>query len=379
MGAERLDALVLRWPENVLLLSGFWPMIGASVLLFPREGNPVCVVPHCYEGEAGRSLEDVEAVYYRYGVLGAPDPASALMRELARASRGRGWRRVGYDGDFGSVAPSWNSAEVIAPGAAALDVLRSVFDVGELLDVSRLVHSQRAVKTPREIEMLRTANEIACFGFEAFERAADAGARGVEIAAEVEKAVMTRGTGHRGAFRVRGYAQVATGARESAVGYRPNEVSTLRRLERGDIALLELAVVADGYWADRTRARAAGEPTEEQLRVFGVVGEAQRAALAAIRPGASGAEADEAARAVVRDAGYGERFPHITGHGVGFAYHEAAPRLAPGWSRPLERGMVTTVEPGVYFEPMGGIRVEDDAVVTDSGCEVLGPRESSLR
>jgi Xaa-Pro dipeptidase len=171
---------------------------------------------------------------------------------------------------------------------------------------------------------------------------------------------------------------VAVGAEESAVGYRPNEVSTRRRLESGDVALLELGVVADGYWADRTRVRVAGVPTDEQGKVFETVRRAQAAAAAAIRPGISGAEVDEAARSIIRDAGYGGFFPHITGHGLGFAYHEARPKLAPGETALLEEGMITSVEPGVYFEPCGGFRIEDDVLVTANGSETFGPFRNSL-
>jgi Xaa-Pro dipeptidase len=194
----------------------------------------------------------------------------------------------------------------------------------------------------------------------------------------VEREIMVRGTGYHGAVRVRAYAQVAVGPEESALGYRPNEVSTRRHLERGDVALLELGVVADGYWADRTRVRVCGEPTLEQSKVFDTVRRAQDAAAAAIRPGISGAEVDEVARSIIRDAGYAEFFPHITGHGLGFAYHESLPHLAPGEAGPLEEGMVTSVEPGVYFKPCGGFRIEDDVLVTATGSETFGSYRKSL-
>ncbi len=285
--------------------------------------------------------------------------------------------RVGSGSDTKGVlkplAPSWNSAEVLVPTARTLELYRAAFDGSALIDVSALLHTQRRRKTSYEIGKLRTVCEISCIGLEAFERLVDVGISGVELAAAVEHEIMARGTGFQGASRVRAYAQVAVGPDESAVGYRPNEVSTRRRLEPGDVALLELGVVADGYWADRTRVRVAGEPSQEQLRVFDTVRLAQEAAVAAIRPGISGAQVDEAARSVIRDAGYGDFFPHITGHGVGFAYHELAPKLAPGSTGPLEEGMVTSVEPGVYFKPCGGFRIEDDVLVTKNGAETLGP------
>lgn len=378
MEAERLDALVVRLPENVLLLSGFWPMIGASVLVFPREGRPVCAIPHCYEYEAGLGLWEAEPAFYRYGVLGAPDQASALREILSGAARGKGWRRIGYEANFETVAPPWNSGEAQVPAAGTRDICLAAFDGCELVDASALLQVQRRRKTAYEIAKVRLASEISSIGLEAFERLAVVGASGVEMAAGVEREIMVRGTGYQGAFRVRAYAQVAVGPDESAIGYRPNEVSTQRRLESGDVALLELGVVVDGYWADRTRVRVAGQPTEEQCRVFDTVRRAQEAAAAAIRPGISGAEVDEAARSIIRDAGYADSFPHITGHGLGFGYHESQPKLAPGETDALEEGMVTSVEPGIYFKPCGGFRIEDDVLVTPNGFEIFGPFRNVL-
>jgi Xaa-Pro dipeptidase len=100
MEAECLDALVLRLPENVLLLSGFWPMIGATTLVFPLHGDSVCIIPNCYQAEAARSLWDARAVYYGYGVLGAPDPAKAVQSALKEMVKGTSWKRVGYEGRF---------------------------------------------------------------------------------------------------------------------------------------------------------------------------------------------------------------------------------------------------------------------------------------
>jgi len=373
MEAEELDALVLSLPENVLLLSGFWPMIGATTLVFPLHGNPVCIIPDCYESEASRSLWEAQTVYYRYGVLGAPCLAAAVRNGLAAIARGKAWERIGFEASFEVAAPSWNSAEFLLPAALTRELLNTVFDEGELIDASPLLQTQRLRKTAYEIDRLRTANEISRVGLETFEQLLEIGISGVELAAATEHDVMTLGTELCGAFRVRGFAQVAVGSEETSVGYRPNEVSTIRRLQHGDVALLELGVVADGYWADRTRVRVAGQPTDEQFKIFDTVRRAQEAAVAEIRPGVTGAQVDEAARSVIREAGYGEFFPHITGHGLGFRYHESSPILAPGCATTLEEGNFTSVEPGIYRGESGGFRIEDDVLVTKGGSEIFGP------
>jgi Xaa-Pro dipeptidase len=365
MEADRLDALVLRLPENVLLLSGFWPMIGATTLVFPLHGDSVCIIPDCYQQEAAKSLWGSQTVYYGYGVLSAPNPATAVQNNLTAIVKNKSWKRIGYEGSFGVVAPSWNSAEFLVPATQSRELLALAFDRSDLVDVSALLQSQRLRKTQYEIEKLRLASEISCFGLEAFEALVEVGATGVELAATVEREVMVSGT-RKGADRVRAFAQVAVGPDETAVGYRPNEVSTLLPLKSSDVALLELGVVVDGYWADRTRVRVAGQPTDEQFKIFN------------IKPGVTGARVDEAARSVIRDAGYAEYFPHVTGHGLGFRYHESSPILAPGSATTLEEGNLTSVEPGIYKNPAGGFRIEDDVLVTSNGAEILGPFPKNL-
>jgi Xaa-Pro dipeptidase len=372
MEAARLDALVVRLPENVLLLSGFWPMIGASTLVFPREGTPSVLIPHYYESEAQPALWEARPSWYEFGVLGAPDASRALLTFLSRSAAGKTWRRIGYEANFSMIAPSWQSGEVLVPTEQTRELYRSAFDGKELVDASALIQTERRRKTAYEAEKLRIASEISCLGLELFQRMVDVGISGIELVAAVEGEIMAKGIAYKGAQRVRGYAQVATGPDETAIAYRMNEISTTRRLRDGDVALLELGVVADGYWADRTRVRIAGRASDEQIRVFETLKNAQEAACLAIRPGATGAEVDEAARAIIRDAGYADAFPHITGHGLGFGYHEAAPKLAPGSTDRLEEGMLTSVEPGIYFKPAGGFRIEDDVLVTDEGREILG-------
>jgi Xaa-Pro dipeptidase len=122
----------------------------------------------------------------------------------------------------------------------------------------------------------------------------------------------------------------------------------------------------------------AGNPTDLQEEVHAVVRDAQERAISLVKPGVLAADVDEGARAVIRNAGHEKRFMHVTGHGVGFGYHELLPRIAPGSDDLLREGMVHSVEPGVYFPEMGGLRLEDDVLVTGDGFEVLGPYPRDL-
>lgn len=378
MGRENLDALVCRLPENVLFLSGHWPLVGWSWLWFPREGKPVCIVPYCDAREAEQELWEAKCDAFRFGVLAAGNPYEETARRLKLALRGSRPLRVGFENNFEAVAPPWNAAEPAIPAAATRQLLREIFGTKALVDATPFLNELRTRKTPHEQHKMRVASEIAAFGLEAFRRKVDVGVSGVELVAHVERAVLLKGTGYRGARRVRAFAQVATGRQETAVGYRPMEISSLRKLCNRDIALLELGVVVDGFWSDRTRVRVAGQPTARQRDVFDAVVTAQEAAIAAIRPGMTAGAVDHAARDVMRARGYGKEFLHVTGHGLGLRYHEAVPLLAPGVTTVLEEGMVHSVEPGAYDPRWGGMRVEDDILVTSNGAEVLGPAVKAL-
>jgi Xaa-Pro dipeptidase len=133
---------------------------------------------------------------------------------------------------------------------------------------------------------------------------------------------------------------------------------------------IDCGAVLDGYIADITRTFAIGQAEGEMRAIYEVVRQANAAGRAAVRPGISAQEVDRAARRVIEDAGYGERFFHRTGHGLGLETHEP-PYIVEGNEQPLVPGMVFTVEPGVYVPGVGGVRIEDDVVITEDGAESL--------
>jgi len=141
-------------------------------------------------------------------------------------------------------------------------------------------------------------------------------------------------------------------------------------IRRGSVILVDAGVFVNGYKSDITRTTSFGAPPAGFEEVFSVVLEAQKAALAAVRPGIISGSLDRLAREVIEQAGLGERFPHRLGHGLGLQVHEP-PWIGPGELRPLEEGMVFTVEPGVYFDGRYGIRIEDNVAVTQDGCRIL--------
>lgn len=151
----------------------------------------------------------------------------------------------------------------------------------------------------------------------------------------------------------------------------PHGSPSARTLAEGEALLIDYGGRTGGYPADITRTYALGTPTDALVRIFEVVSAANRAAIAATKPGAEMQAVDRAARQVIEAAGYGKYFIHRTGHGLGLEVHEGIPQLAEGVKDTLEPGMIATLEPGIYLPGFGGVRLEDDVVVTETGCEVL--------
>jgi Xaa-Pro aminopeptidase len=159
---------------------------------------------------------------------------------------------------------------------------------------------------------------------------------------------------------------IASGER----GALPHATSGGRSMREGDLVVVDLGARVDGYCSDLTRTVAIGRPGDEQRDVYRLVWEAQRRGLEAVRAGVAAVDADAAARSFLTEQGHGEHFGHGLGHGVGREVHEA-PRLSKQSEDHLAAGMVVTVEPGIYIEGWGGVRIEDLVLVTKDGCEIL--------
>jgi Xaa-Pro aminopeptidase len=378
MSADGVEAVVLRLAENVLLATGWYVQIpGLGIAFVPREGAAMLLVPE-YEAEEahgiwGGSIETFPAIRNDGP---APGPAiEKILHGLARL-HGLDGKPIGFEGSFESIAPGSIHGEPNAVAAPTQGLIRSTFGTEQLVDVTPTLERLRAVKTEHDLAKLRTVNEIAMIGLNEFAQAAQPGRSEVEIMAAVESAICSRGHGHNGARVVRGFATVYSGP-DLANGWQYFRSRT-RVVQPNEVVMIELGTVADGYWADHTRTVVAGTATDRQREAYDAMRAASTAAFEAARPGVAGGDVDAAARRTCAEHGF-EQFPHHTGHGTGFRYHESRPQLVPGGADVLEGGNVIVSEPGIYGAELGGgFRHEDNAVVTAGGAAPLATTDYGL-
>jgi Xaa-Pro aminopeptidase len=231
-----------------------------------------------------------------------------------------------------------------------------------------LVERARMVKDAAEILRMRRAVELGANLFHIARKKIRPGVTEVEVAAAMEYEARCAGAEGMSFPTI-----LASGTRSAIVHGRASSA----RIPRRGFVVCDFGVILAGYCSDRTRTVHVGRPSREARRLYEAVLEAQQAAISAVRPGATAAEVDGAARLVLRKRKLARYFTHSTGHGLGLEIHEA-PRLAMGQTQKLEPGMVITIEPGAYVPGKWGVRIEDVVVVTPSGCEVLTPTDKEL-
>ena len=250
---------------------------------------------------------------------------------------------------------------------AALETMRKALSAkvrrGMFVAVGSLIARMREVKDAEEVARMRAAANVGCELFEGMLTYLEAGLSELEVAATLEYAARLAG-----AERMSFDTIVASGERSAL----PHGRATSAKLPKRGFLTLDFGVILDGYCSDMTRTVHMGNALPDERGVYDFVLEAQEAAVAAVAPGVTAGDVDEAARSVLRRGKLDKYFSHSTGHGVGLEIHEG-PRLAAKQKQVLEQGMVITIEPGVYMPGRFGVRIEDMVLVTATGGEVLTP------
>jgi len=334
MRAAEIDGLVVSSPGNIFYLSGFR---GSSGALLISEKRSVLFSDFRYRLQAREEAPDFEFVEVPRGLLSA----------VGGAAGQDGVRRLGYD----PAHLTCKLRDQLAEGAGEV----------ELAPAGDLVEGLRCVKSAEEVERIRTAAALADAAVARMAEMLRPGATEREVALEGEFLMRRRGA-EAAAFDI----IVASGPRSAL----PHAETTDRELRPGDVVVIDIGAKVAGYCSDMTRTFAVQSAPAVTQDIYGIVYRAQRAAAAAVRAGAVCGDVDGIARAMIEDAGHGDDFGHGLGHGVGIDVHEA-PRLAKDEDAVLAAGNVVTVEPGIYLDGCGGVRLEDLLLVRSGDSETL--------
>ena len=361
LAEQELDALVVRAPDNVLYLTNFWGMKGYDACVFPCEGEPVLIALEPSAEDAARMAwtQDVRL----FAGYAPDDPRPPGLRTLDRALEvASEYGRVGLELSLGTQASDRMVGEPTTFPKAWFDAWPHAADATPLLAQAR------AIKTDQEIERMRLANEIAAAAMEHVQGVLRPGMSCAEAAAEWQGFVHGEGTGWNGQVELAlPFSLVWSGP-----GIKTFTATTNGPVVEGEPALFEIWVCADGYWADHTKNLCPGVLSERYEQLLGQLASVYEGAIDFVRPGASLAELDRQVRAGIEEAGYPGQPSHPICHGVGARAHEP-PYAHQAGGGEIREGMVLAIEPGIYWEGGGGLRLEDNFLVTADGAEKLSP------
>jgi Xaa-Pro aminopeptidase len=359
MHERDLDALVVRAPDNVLYLTNFWGMKGYDACVFPREGEPVLICLEASAGDAERAAWTNDMRLFRGYDETDPRPPTARVLEQAREAA-KSYGKVGLELSLGTQASDRMVGE---PTTFTRDWFTAF---GEVEDATPLLVEARAIKTEQEIERMRLANDIAAAAMEHCKLVIEAGMSEAQIAAEWLGFVHGEGTGWDGKVDLAlGFSLVWSGA-----GIKTFTATTSRPVVEGEPTLFEIWVCADGYWCDHTKNLVVGELTPAYSELETGLMAVYDDAIDFARPGASLAELDRRIRAGIEAIGFPGQPSHPICHGVGARAHEP-PYAHQAGGGEIREGMVLAIEPGCYTEGGGGLRLEDNFLVTPEGAEKL--------
>jgi Xaa-Pro aminopeptidase len=377
--SANLDAVLCTLPSSVLMLTGYWPVIGTGMAIATADGIVAVLAPDdeiqfAEHGWAERidtftpgPLDTITTP-----ALAASDPLRKLVHDLKIECS-----RIGYE--YGEASEPASYAGMHVYGQAVVEMLRYAAPSAALAPANVLLDRLAATKTPPEVDRIRLACDIAKEAYAHGRTQLDDCRTEAEIASVYRAGFSVFGMSKPNVLRADGLAWCMSGP-NSAKASAAFAHTGNRQLLRGDLVLIHGNSYADGYWTDITRTQVLGETTDKQHKMFVAIREARAAAFDAIRPGARVADVDTAARDVIRQHGLGDYFPHSLGHGVGFAAisANAHPRIHPHSDEILETGMTFNIEPAVYIEGYGGARHCDMVAVTSNGVELLTDFQSEV-
>ena len=358
MADEGLDALVVRAPDNVLYLTNFWGMKGYDACVFPREGEPVLICLEASAEDAARTAWTSDVRFVRGYHESDPRPVPARTLDAA-VEAARGFGRVGLELSLGTQASDRMVGEPTTFTKAWFDAFENAADATPLLARAR------AIKTEQEVARVRIANEIAAQAMHYVRRRLEPGMKESEAAAIWQGYVHGQGTARDDVELALPFSLVWAGR-----GIKTFTATSDLPVVEGEPVLFEIWVCADGYWADHTKNLVISQLRDDYEELCEGLMAVYQAAIDFVRPGAAMGELDRLVRDGIAELGYPGQPTHPICHGVGARAHEPPyPHQAAGGV--FEEGMVLALEPGAYWNGGGGLRVEDNFLVTADGLEKL--------
>ena len=366
MKDQDVTALVVRAPDNILYLTNYWCMKGYDAVVFPQSGNPVLIAiePQLADAQRNSWTDDIR-LFKSYD---PSDPRPPQYRALDIALQVLKERhltdKIAVELNMGTQSADRMVGEPTTPTQNYFDAFRKIS--GQVVDATPLLSEARAIKTAQEIERMRLANELAALAMEHTREHMRPGMKESEIGGMYEGFVHGLGVGYQGKVEMaRAFTLVWSGkgiATFTATGDRP--------IQKNEPTLFEIWVCADGYWTDLTKNACPGELTPQYHKLLDVLLKVFNEAIRYTREGASFPELDRLIRARISEGGYPGQPSHPICHGVGARAHEP-PYAHQAGTGTMKKGMVLAIEPGIYWPEGGGLRLEDNFLITDNGNEKL--------
>ena len=339
LGQRQLDGLLVSIPENRRYLSGF---TGSAGYLIITQNRAELYTDSRYTQQAQEQAQDFPVVQLRPG-----------WEWLVDSLKSSGVARLGFESEHLTVAVHSQMVKAVKQ--------ESVLDGLSLIPVLGMVEELRAIKDQEELVLLQRAIDASDSAMNAVRPTLQAGLTEREVAWRMEQAMRDFGSDDASFKTI-----VASGPNAAMPHHRPTD----RAIALGEPIIIDMGAKVGGYCSDVSRTILLGEEDETFRRVYDIVLGAQLTAMSIVRPGMTGAECDNLARMVIREAGHGDHFGHSLGHGVGLAVHES-PRVGPDSEDILAVGSVFTIEPGVYITGWGGVRIEDIVLLEAAGARPL--------
>ncbi|MBS2969601.1 aminopeptidase P family protein [Metabacillus sp. KIGAM252] len=338
--SSEIDGMLITSEYNRRYMTGFTGSAGLAII---SESKAVFITDFRYVEQAGKQAQGYEIIQH----------TGSIIEEAAEQAKKMGITKLGFEQDHITFA--------------AYQQYQKAMNGITLAPVSGAVEKLRLIKSPAEIKILKEAAEIADAAYSHILHFVRPGLKEIDVSNELEFFMRKNGAASSSFDII-----VASGFRSAL----PHGTASEKEIETGDFVTLDFGAYYKGYCSDITRTFAVGEPSDKLKEIYSVVLEAQLRGMNGIKAGITGKEADALTRDYIAEKGYGEYFGHSTGHGLGMEVHEG-PALSSRSETVLESGMVVTVEPGIYIAGLGGVRIEDDTVVTENGNEALtsSPKE----